>query len=340
MELGSDPDYALDEIYHKVALLTQEEEFLSKRRRSLTEEFKRDGIKEDNFEAFFRLEGCGTNKAEKIRRDIAYYKKIMPNILQKILESRKKSLAKQIERFEKSVKPFQISLRIPLSENIGKQGKISIISEIKPSSPSLGSIRSNINVSKVAKEMENAGVIGLSILTEPNYFNGSFENLIKAIHATKIPCLMKDFVFNEAQFQLANKIGATNILLINQLGNLKNLYELAIQYNLEPLIEIHDKEELKDIESLLEIGHSPSLIGVNNRNLNNMLIDLNTSKELIPIIKEIVGTKTRVISESGIYTKDDINFLVPYEADAFLIGSSIMQSENIKEKIHELRGDS
>lgn len=264
----------------------------------------------------------------------------MTNILHQILASRKKSLVKQIDLFESLAKTFQASSRIPLSENIGKQGKISIISEIKPSSPSLGSIRSNINVSKVAEEMENAGVIGLSILTEPQYFNGSFENLMEAVNATKIPCLMKDFVFDESQLRLAKKIGATNILLINQLGNLNNLYELAIQYDLEPLIEIHDKSELKDIESLLEIGHIPKLIGVNNRNLNNMLIDLNTSKELIPKIKEIVGNKTCVISESGISTKDDINFLVPYKVDAFLVGSSIMQSENIKEKIQELRGSS
>ena len=263
---------------------------------------------------------------------------MIPNILQEILASRKETLAKQIELFENSFTPGQFSSRNNISENIGTLGNISIISEIKPSSPSLGSIRSQINVLEVAKEMENAGVIGISVLTEPKYFNGSFENLQSAVESTKVPCLMKDFVFDESQFQLANKIGATNILLINQLGNLEKLYELAIQYNLEPLIEIHGTEELKDIEKLIEIGHTPKLIGVNNRNLNNMKIDLNTSKELIPKVKDIIGVNTRVISESGVYTNEDINFLIPHKADAFLIGSSIMQSANIKNKIYELRG--
>ncbi|TFF96444.1 MAG: indole-3-glycerol-phosphate synthase [Promethearchaeota archaeon] len=270
---------------------------------------------------------------------MGYFKSsMMPNILHEILATRKKSLARQIELFESTSLDPNNSPRIPLSKNIPKNEEISIISEIKPSSPSLGTIKSNICVAELAKEMEHAGVVGLSILTEPNYFKGSFENLREARRATRIPCLMKDFIFHESQFQIAKKIGATNILLINQLGNLEKLYELALQYGLEPLIEIHDQKELEELRHLREIGHIAPLVGINNRNLNTMKIDLNTSKELIPQVKEILGENTIIVSESGVHSEEDISFLHSNGADAFLIGSSIMKSENIPKKIHQLRG--
>jgi len=263
----------------------------------------------------------------------------MPEILHKIIESRKKSLENQVREFEKSLRSHATNKRLPINQHIRKNGEhVSIISEIKPSSPSLGKLRSEIKVADIAKEMEIAGVVGLSVLTEPLYFNGSFENLKFAIDSTTLPCLMKDFVFHESQFRIAKEIGATNILLINQLGNIEKMYDLAIQYELEPLIEVHYKEELKDIESLTEIGHKPKLIGVNNRNLNTMEIDLNTSKQLISLIKNMLRNHAFVISESGIHSHEDIKELIAHEADAFLIGSSIMQSPDIREKIYQLRG--
>lgn len=259
-------------------------------------------------------------------------------MLDEILEDRKKSLEPQVNLFEKAFNSHSSSPRVPLSQNIGNKGAISIISEIKPSSPTLGNIRNEIDVSNLAKQMEEAGAIGLSILTEPNYFNGSFENLKNAIEATNLPCLMKDFVFHESQFRLAKAMGATNILLIAQLGNLSSLYQLAIKHDLEPLIELHDKKDLAIIDSLIEEEYHPTLIGVNNRDLKKMIIDLNISRELIPLIKERLGSNIVVISESGISNKGEIEDIMAYGADAFLIGSSIMQSDDIPRKIKQLRG--
>ncbi len=261
--------------------------------------------------------------------------------IKEIVKQRKKVISDDIE-FKKSLIRNKIynKTRKPLSEAIRNNPEISIISEIKPASPTLGEIRTNVNVGEIAKIMENSGVVGLSILTEPNYFNGSYDNLKTAVETTKLPCLMKDFVIDNVQFYIAHLLGATNILIINSLGKnkLEELYITALKFNLEPLIEIHDIGEIKDIKQLIEVGYEPKLIGVNNRNLKTLKIDLNTSKSIIPKLKEEFGEKILVVSESGINTIDDINSIRTYQADAFLIGSSIMKSNNIKEKILSLRG--
>ncbi len=264
--------------------------------------------------------------------------KMMPNILSEIFESRKKSLVDQLQSFP-SIEIDVINYeRKKLSEAIKAHNGISIISEIKSASPSQGDIRKDMNITEVANTMKESGVIGLSVLTEPNYFNGSFLNLYLALKETSLPCLMKDFIFSDAQFKIAKDLGATNILLINLLGNLEEMYELALEFNLEPLIEIHDIAEINDLNHLREIGLRPALIGVNNRNLKTLEVDLNTSKLLIPKVKKLFEGKITVISESGINTVDEIKFLQSCGADGFLIGSSIMKSNDIKQKILHLRG--
>ena len=263
---------------------------------------------------------------------------MISNKIKEIVEQRKKSIQTDLDFKRGLGKEVFKENRKPLSEAIKNDQGISIISEIKPASPTLGDIRMNLDVKTVAKEMESAGVIGISILTEPNYFNGSYENLKLALESTKLPCLMKDFVIDKIQYMIAAQLGATNILIINSICNLEDSYSIALEYKLEPLVEIHDIEELKDIRHLYDIGFKPTLIGVNNRNLKTLEIDMNTSKIIIPKLKDDFGDEIQVISESGINTVDDINSIIPYKADAFLIGSSIMQSKNIKEKILELRG--
>ena len=263
---------------------------------------------------------------------------MISNKIKEIVEQRKKSIQRDIDFMRDIGREIFKNNRRPLSEIIKNNQGISIISEIKPASPTLGNIKKNINVKDIATEMESAGVIGLSVLTEPNYFNGTYENLKLAIESTKLPCLMKDFVIDEIQYMIAAQIGATNILIINSICNLEDSYRKALEYSLEPLIEIHDIEELNDIRHLYDIGLKPTLIGVNNRNLKTLEIDLNTSKEIIPKIKREFGDDVIIVTESGVNTIENINFLLQYQADAFLVGSSIMKSNNIKEKILSLRG--
>ena len=265
---------------------------------------------------------------------------MVSNKIKEIVNNRRSTINKDIEFKESLNHKIQEKNQLSLSETIKKNKSISIISEIKPASPTLGEIRNNIDVQKIANLMKNSGVVGLSVLTEPNYFNGSYINLKTAIECTRLPCLMKDFVVDPIQFIIANQLGATNILIINAIENqsLEEQYKIAIMYYLEPLIEIHDLDEIKDIKHLFDIGYKPKLIGVNNRNLNTLEINLNTSKIIIPKLKEEFGDEVQIISESGINSNNDIKELLSYGADAFLIGSSIMKSNDIKKKIHELRG--
>jgi len=263
---------------------------------------------------------------------------MIANKIKEIIEQRKRSVEKEIHFLTDFEGNSSNKGRKPLSSFIKNDPGISIISEIKPASPTLGRIRKEIDVIKIAKEMEDSGVVGLSILTEPNFFKGSYENLKLAVENTRIPCLMKDFVVDEFQYKIAAKFRATNILIINTICNLEESYSKAIDYDLEPLIEIHELEEIKEIRHLFEIGLNPKLIGVNNRNLRTLEIDLNTAIQIIPKLKEEFGKEIQVISESGINTYEDIKSIIPYGVDAFLIGSSIMQSKNIKKKILELRG--
>lgn len=263
---------------------------------------------------------------------------MISNKIKEIVERRKRSL--DIDKGFKKKLGSQIYRddRKTLSESIKNNAGISIISEIKPASPTLGAIRMDIDVKTTAQEMESAGVVGLSVLTEPNYFNGSYNNLLTAITNTKLPCLMKDFVVDPIQLRVANSIGATNVLLINAICNLEEFYKEAVSNGLEPLIEIHDIEEISYVQHLFDIGETPKLIGVNNRNLRTLEINLNTSLKIIPKLKESFGDEVQIVSESGIKTIEDIKYVQPSGADAFLIGSSIMQSDNIKEKILKLRG--
>jgi indole-3-glycerol phosphate synthase len=263
------------------------------------------------------------------------------NKINEIVEQRKHSLGGDIK--------YKISLdrhvfrdnRKHLSKAIKDNPGISIISEIKLASPTLGDIRKNIDVAGTAKEMEMAGAVGLSILTEPNFFNGSYEHLKLSVEATKIPCLMKDFVIDSVQCFVAYQLGATNILIINAIEDqkLEDIVNTAIECRLEPLIEIHNVEEINDIKHLAEIGLQPTLIGVNNRNLKTLEINLNTSKEIIPKLKQEFGNDLTVISESGINTYEDIQSLQPSGADGYLIGSSIMKSNSIEQKIKTLKGE-
>jgi len=262
----------------------------------------------------------------------------LTNLINEIVEKRKNLLFKDVEKLKKLEKYRPKDDRKPLSSNIKSKSEISLISEIKPASPTAGILRNNINIEEISKEMESAGAIGLSVLTEPNYFHGSYENLQLAIESTNLPCLMKDFIVDEVQFKIARQLGATNILLINSIGNLEQLHQLSIKYKIEPLIEIHRLEEIDDIKRLIEIGMRPKLIGVNNRDLETLNVDLNTSKIIIPKLKEEFGENIKIISESGINTFKDIKFLLSCKADAFLIGSAIMKSNNVKEKILSLRG--
>ena len=229
----------------------------------------------------------------------------------------------------------QIStLPISLKKTILKNKHIPIITEIKAASPSLGTIRENFNPEKVAAAMKNGGAVGISVLTEPKHFKGSLNSLAEARKAVKLPILMKDIILSPVQLETASKVGANAALLIQALFergyceyDTNEMITEAHSKNLEVLLETHNEDEFRSA-----VSSDADLIGINNRDLGTLKVDLNVTKEIL----ENSDTKGKiVVSESGINMPADLRFLRECGAHAFLIGSAIMLADNVEEKVKE-----
>jgi indole-3-glycerol phosphate synthase len=208
-----------------------------------------------------------------------------------------------------------------------------LLTEIKFASPSLGKIRTLTDPASIAKQMIAGGSKALSILTQPNLFHGSPEYFMKVRGAVDIPLLMKDIMIENIQIDAAEKIGADYILLIQSLfdqGFLKEIdefIEYAHKKELKILLEVHTKQEFENA-----LMTKADLIGINNRNLDTLEIDLKTTE----VVLEGYEKSRPILSESGIETAEDIQYLKKCGADAFLVGSSIMKSDNIEEQVGKL----
>jgi indole-3-glycerol phosphate synthase len=194
-----------------------------------------------------------------------------------------------------------------------------IIAEIKKASPSKGLIRENFRPVALARELAANGAAALSVLTEPEFFQGGIRNLRMAHDNVAIPVLRKDFIVTEYQLYEARVFGADAVLLIAAALNdeeLKHLYRIATDLGLEVLLEVHDIEEL---ERALAID--PVIVGVNARDLKTFKVSLETTENLMANIPDGIVK----VAESGIHTQADIRRLQDAGADAFLIGESIMR---------------
>lgn len=208
-----------------------------------------------------------------------------------------------------------------------------LITEVKFSSPSLGEIKKMSDPVEIAKSMVKGGAKALSILTQPHLFSGSPEFFIKIRKQVEVPLLMKDIIIDKIQIDAAKRIGADYFLLIQSMfdqgfaENLEELIEYGHKNGLKILLESHTKTEFEN-----SLKTKADILGINNRNLDTLELDINNTKNILENIK-----KSRiVISESGIETPDDIRFLHNCGADAFLVGSSIMKSDNIQENVKKL----
>jgi len=213
---------------------------------------------------------------------------------------------------------------------ISSLGKINIIAEIKKSSPSAGTIVKDFSISEVARIYENNGASAISILTDQKFFTGRLEDLTEARKVSSLPILAKEFIVDEYQIYEARIRGADALLLIACILNrekLKRYLDLALQMDLEYLVEIHTEEEWEEIKEL-----PFDIVGINNRNLANFKIDLETSFNLV---KKIPAHKI-IVSESGINNREDIRRLREAGVDAFLIGEALLKSKDVGEKLREL----
>ena len=213
-----------------------------------------------------------------------------------------------------------------------QKGKFSLIAEIKKASPSAGIIRADFDPITLAKTYEESGASAISVLTDEKYFQGKLEYLKAAKESTTVPILRKDFIIDEAQIYEARIAGADAILLIARIlkdEELLSFLNLTKELGMQALVETHDADE---VERVLKTG--AKIIGVNNRDLDLLKIDLQTTLNLL---KQFPQLKDRiVISESGIKTRADIRVLKNAGVDGVLIGETLLRSKNIPAMIDQL----
>lgn len=249
-------------------------------------------------------------------------------ILNNIVEAKKKQLLTQkahtsLNELKNKIKSGSGKNRISLFNALRSNKGVSIIAEIKKASPSKGMIREEIKPVEIARDFMRAGACAISVLTEKDYFKGDNNYLFKVKQTASIPVLRKDFIIDLWQVYESAYLGADAILLIVSILNDEDLKKFLIVseiLGMQCLVEVHNEEE---VERALNCG--ATTIGINNRNLNDFTVDLNTTGKIITQIPH----DRAVVSESGISTADDIMFLKSIGVNGVLIGETIMRSNDI-----------
>ncbi len=222
-----------------------------------------------------------------------------------------------------------------LLRRVENRPAINIIAEIKRASPSKGPLNPNLDVAQLAKAYKRGGAAAISVLTEPDFFKGSFADLEAARQASGLPVLCKDFILEPVQVYEARSHGGDAVLLIAAIlpegaqhaAPLRLLRELAASLGMAALVETHNEAEVKQA---LEAG--ATLIGINNRNLVDFTVDINTTFKLRPLIPQGVT----VVSESGISAPAHIARMRDAGVNAVLIGEAMVTSEDPEQRLREL----
>ncbi|MFT5216187.1 MAG: indole-3-glycerol phosphate synthase [Glaciecola sp.] len=260
------------------------------------------------------------------------------NILDKIVRDKLKEVS-----LKKELIPMHILEKTPLFDRKTislaqklRNSSTGIIAEFKRRSPSKSVINETANIDDVAIGYEQAGVCGMSVLTDEIYFGGTLDDLIIARQSCNLPILRKEFIIDEYQLLEAKAFGADAILLIAAIltrDEIKQFSEFAKSLQLDVLLEVHNEEELHK-----SIMPSLDMLGVNNRNLKTFEVSLETSKALSKIIPDDFVKA----SESGISSVEAIKELQPFGYQGFLIGENFMKTDNpgasATEFINKLKG--
>ncbi len=214
---------------------------------------------------------------------------------------------------------------------------VRVIAEIKKASPSRGVIVEDFDPIRIATTYQEYGAAALSVLTDANFFQGS----IRFIHSIKkgvgLPVLRKDFTLDEYHIYEARAAEADAILLIARLLDPSQLQEyqaMAAELGMTSLVEIHDEEELHKALGDKKSLPTTSLLGINNRDLETFTTNLATTEQLVPKISK----ETKIVSESGIGERDDIERLTQVGVCTFLVGEALLTAENIGKRLERLLG--
>ena len=263
-----------------------------------------------------------------------------PDILKKILNRKLEEIAERSqhtplamlrEQAEDMPAPRGFVAAIEAKIN---QGDAAVIAEIKKASPSKGVLRADFNPAEIAKSYADHGAACLSVLTDKDFFQGSEAYLQAARAACDIPVIRKDFIIEPYQVYEARAMGADCILLIVSAlddARLRLLSDLALQLELDVLVEVHDLAELERALIL-----NLPLIGINNRNLSTFETSLNTTLDLLGRISE----SHTVITESGIHSREDVTLMREHYVNGFLVGEAFMRADDPGAQLAELFGKS
>ena len=247
--------------------------------------------------------------------------------LSEVAEDKKRvSLETLKEQCKKKQKARSFGAALKFSTNIR------IIAEIKKASPSLGIIREDFNPVEIARIYEASGAAAISVLTDEKFFQGCLSYLTDVKKSVNLPILRKDFIVDAYQIYEARSAGADAILLIAALlskDEIQRYLELAGELDMDCLVEVHSETELKQV-----LQTNAHIIGINNRDLATFKTDMETTLQLRPMIP----AGKIVVSESGIKTRADVEKLMKEGIDAILVGETLMKSNNISTKLHELLG--
>ncbi len=247
------------------------------------------------------------------------------NILDKIIARKKEEVAEAKSKISvQQLQDTEFYGRETFSLKKTLKSKSGIIAEFKRKSPSKGIINDSKTPLEVVSEYEKFGASAVSILTDNDFFGGSFDDLLSVRNHINIPILRKDFMIDEYQFYEAKSIGADVILLIAAClspAQVSEFTDLAHSLNLEVLLEIHTEDELKHINEKIDF------VGINNRNLKDFKVDLQHSVDL----KNQLPKGIFSIAESGIYSEEDFKFLKEKGFDGFLMGEYFMKGNKFSE---------
>lgn len=214
---------------------------------------------------------------------------------------------------------------------------LSLIAEVKQKSPSYqrstgGKFRENFDYLKIARIYQKAGAEAISVLTDKEFFGGELRYINEIRENISLPVLRKDFIIDEYQIYQSFFYKADAVLLIACLlseKELKNFLRIYRELGLDALVEVHNQEDLQKV-----LSAPAEIIGINNRNLDTLEIDIKTTEKLIKLIPQ----DKLIVSESGIRTKQDIEYLKNLAVNAVLIGETFLKSENIEKKVKAVSG--
>ncbi|MFC1783141.1 indole-3-glycerol phosphate synthase TrpC [Planctomycetota bacterium] len=267
----------------------------------------------------------------------------MSDILYKILTAKKKQVAADQQMVPLDSLKNQIA-QLPKCRNfyrtITKKNPrgVNVIAEIKRASPSAGLIRSDFDPVRLAQTYQAAGADAISVLTDEPFFQGRLEFLSQVKQAVNLPVLRKDFIIDPYQIYQSRAAGADAVLLIAEVLNPAQLMDsmiLANSLTLTVLLEVHQLDSLLQVRSLIGWPQPCySLLGINNRNLKTMEVDLANSIRL----SQFVENKNELVSESGVTERPDVERLIDAGFCGILIGETLMRSSNIEAKFAELFG--